>query len=372
VRSAIVVVALCGCLRTPPFPGVDDAPSGSDDAATDAMADASQAPANIMFVTSTTTSVDTMGGLAGADAFCMARAAAAGLPGTFVAWLSAGLMGAKTRLGTARGWLRTDGKPFADEVADLAAGVFWYPPRFDEFGVDAGPVRVMTGTKGDGTADNYDCTALTGGTAEGIETGLASSTHRRWTFDQQLATCASQNRIYCFQTDLQVPVKPIPVTGRKAFLSSAWTPSNGLPGADAKCAADATSANLTGTFKALLSTSFSTAASRFDGSGQPWVRVDGVPLAPTAAAVLAGTVDTTLEVDATGAYVDDDVTWTGVSSMGTPGTVGTTTGTCTDWTATTGSGGMGLVHESTARWFSFATSTCTTTTNRLYCFELGN
>jgi hypothetical protein len=302
----------------------------------------------------------------------MARAATAGLPGTFVAWLSAGLMGAKTRLGSARGWVRTDGKPFADEVADLASGVFWYPPRLDELGVDVGPVRVMTGTMGDGTPAPNDCSALTGGTGEGISAGLATSTHRRWTFDQQIVTCASQNRLYCFQTDLQVPLNPIAANGRKAFLSSAWIPSNGLAGADAQCAADATGASLGGTFKALLATSFATAASRFNASGLTWVRTDGVALAPTAAAVLAGTVDTTLEVDAAGGYVDDDVAWSGVSGTGTPGTVGTTTGTCTDWTGTTGNGGVGLVHESTARWFAFTTFACTTTSNRLYCLEEAN
>jgi hypothetical protein len=320
-----------------------------------------------MFVTSTTTSVDTMNGFVGADAFCMARAADAGLSGTFVAWLSAGLMGAKTRLGSARGWTRPDGKPFADRIEDLTSGVFWYPPRIDEHGNDVGEVRVITGTKGDGTPDSFDCTALSGGTAEGIQTGSSSSTHRRWTYDQQLATCASQNHLYCFQTDLQVPVKPVAVAGRKAFLSSPWVPNGNLSGADTQCMADATTAGVVGEFQALLSTSFATAASRFNGSGLPWVRVDGVALAPTAAAVLAGTLDTTLEVDAAGLNVDDDVVWTGVSSSSPPGTLGTNT--CTDWAATTGNGGMGLVHQSSDRWFGFSVSSCTTTTNRLYCLE---
>src|SRR5439155_17879039 len=43
---------------------------------------------NLVFVTSTTQPPGSLGGLAGADMLCNARAAAPGLPGTYVAWLS--------------------------------------------------------------------------------------------------------------------------------------------------------------------------------------------------------------------------------------------------------------------------------------------
>ena len=59
-----------------------------------------------------------LGGLAGADAICAARANAAGLPGTFKAFLGSLNANAWARLAGARGFARVDGKPFGDTVAD--------------------------------------------------------------------------------------------------------------------------------------------------------------------------------------------------------------------------------------------------------------
>ena len=73
---------------------------------------------NLVFVTSTTYRGD-LGGLQAADARCRERARAANLRGTFVALLSSSTVDARTRLGTARGWVRTDGRPFADTQDDL-------------------------------------------------------------------------------------------------------------------------------------------------------------------------------------------------------------------------------------------------------------
>src|SRR5690606_4557544 len=84
-------------------------------------------PTNLVFVTSTTHEPASLGGLAGGDAICAARAEAAGLPGTYVAWLSTATVDARDRLGSARGWRRVDGEPFADTVEDLASGKIFYP-----------------------------------------------------------------------------------------------------------------------------------------------------------------------------------------------------------------------------------------------------
>src|SRR2546428_3153004 len=63
---------------------------------------------NVAFVTSTSQAAASLGSLAGADALCQARAASAQLSGTYRAWLSDGSTNARDRLGSARGWLRTD------------------------------------------------------------------------------------------------------------------------------------------------------------------------------------------------------------------------------------------------------------------------
>jgi len=83
-------------------------------------------------------------GLAGADSACQARASAASLTGTYRAWLSTsgtGGVNAIARLGTGRGWVRPDGKPFADTTNDISNGHIFCPPRLDEFGHDLGQVH---------------------------------------------------------------------------------------------------------------------------------------------------------------------------------------------------------------------------------------
>ena len=70
-------------------------------------------PPRIVFVTSSTFEAD-LGGIAGADGKCQAAASAAGLSGTFYAWLSTSATSPSshfTRAGA--GWARVDGKPVA-------------------------------------------------------------------------------------------------------------------------------------------------------------------------------------------------------------------------------------------------------------------
>ncbi|HYL59494.1 MAG TPA: hypothetical protein VEU51_11520, partial [Candidatus Acidoferrales bacterium] len=67
---------------------------------------------NKVFVTSSTFDGN-LGGQAGADADCASLASGAGLAGTFKAWLSTSGLNAKDKLGSARGFVRIDGQPFA-------------------------------------------------------------------------------------------------------------------------------------------------------------------------------------------------------------------------------------------------------------------
>src|SRR5690349_8427688 len=73
-----------------------------------------------------------------------------------------------------------------------------------------------------------------------------------------------------------------PVSGKKIFVTSLDYTGNlgGTTGADGKCAARATVANLAGTYKAWISTTGADdAKTRLAHSTGAYVRVDGVPIA---------------------------------------------------------------------------------------------
>lgn len=295
-------------------------------------------PPNVAFVTSTTTTGD-MGGLAGADQLCAERALAAGLPGTFIAWLSSSAEDAIDRLAGAGGWLRTDGKPFANDPR----GPIYYPLRLDEFGNDLWTGSALTGTNASGTVSPgqtcQDWTAPAGSAA----TGAFHTTTVSWTTYYGGDTCVYPTHIYCFGTDAYTDVTPSSSSGRLAFLSTGtWSPGGGVATADALCQSEANGAGEAGVFRALLATSTASAMSRFSTSGQTWVRPDGVEIVampaalfpPGDGAILDAPINLTLAGEYATAY---EFVWTGIGafydgrSMQTPGTPETT---CDDWQST--------------------------------------
>ena len=108
----------CRSANSPGDGGVDD--------------DGPQGPSNYAFVTSKTFLVKSLMTVTGADNECMNAAAAASLPGRYVAWLSVPGQSARDRLGAASGWHRTDGKPFARDFPMLTEGNIFYPLRKTE------------------------------------------------------------------------------------------------------------------------------------------------------------------------------------------------------------------------------------------------
>jgi hypothetical protein len=246
------------------------------------------------------------GGLAAADAICTDRAAAAGLSGPFVAWLSTSTVNAADRMsipGTstpARGWVRPDGKPVADRLVDLLAQKIYYPIRLDERGVDhvsVGPFQVFTGTTATGARDTTtrcaDWTSITGMFSE----GQLARTGPNWTAID-VTTCDTMAHIYCFGVGSAEPLTISSATGRLAFVSLAiFDPSSHAAQADAICATEAQTYNQPGTFLAYLSTTTRTAASRFSPAPAAWVRADGIPLAASGAATLAFDLEAPLGVD---------------------------------------------------------------------------
>ncbi|MDD5307455.1 MAG: hypothetical protein PHU25_09060 [Deltaproteobacteria bacterium] len=361
----------------------DSDTDGDTDSDTDVDAgeDAGAKIPNVVFVTSTAHASNALGGLAGADAICAERAATAGLEGTYVAWLSTSEGDAKDRLAGSRGWVRTDGLPFADEVSDLTAGVIWYPPRLDELGNEVDPLTfVSTGTSPDGTAHadllcndwTYADAGVAGdaGVTGDAEIGSAYGGTDIWT-NWGNAACDIPRALYCFGIGNDTPVAPQPQSGRIAFVSAAaFMPGGGLAAADARCQAEAAAASLAGTFRALLAAGSASAASRFSAAGAAWVRRDGVPVASSAAAFLGGELPVAaIALAADGkTYLGNTGVWSGAAAVDeTPGA----DMTCSDWTAATAAehGRGGRAGTTSPFFFDMDSNGCGDTWIHLLCLE---
>jgi hypothetical protein len=299
-----------------------------------------QAGANLVFFTSTSYAAN-FGSAEAADALCQARAAAAGLPqpSQYVAWVSSSTSSAQARLGSARAWVRIDGKPFADTVADLAASKTLYLPH-DEFGTaPSASLPVFTGINYDGTLSSATCTnwTVTSGSATTGRTGAGGFS---WTIGGT-HLCNTPARLYCLGASRTAPLSFTPAAGRRAFVTSVWTPpSQGLANADSRCQAEAFIGGLPGTYKALLATPGASAASRFSAAGATWVRTDGVRLFATASGLAAGAaMEAPLNVTYAGVPVTpmaSNGVWVGAPDFATPGSDATT---CTNWSTTAGAAG---------------------------------
>jgi hypothetical protein len=324
----------------------------------DVPTDAPTPVPNIIFVTSTT-QTPALGGLAGADALCAQRAQAAKLPGTYKAWLSTRTLDARTKLGTASGWVRVDGRPVFGTLEDARLGRLLYPPRLDEFGVDVGDASAFTATMPNGEAwsgtDFGTCIDFTSAVdGSPLMGGSTSGLSDRFTLGGIL-TCSTAGRIYCLGADRMAQVSVTPAVGRYAFTTSgAWKPGGGVTSADELCKSEASMAGLPGSYKALLAASGASAASRFSTNGLPWIRPDGIPLRPTASDTFTATYwDSSPNPSANGLSFPGGGmgTWTGAATMTAPGTPSTT---CQDWLSSSESDGAYLgeiAQTSTARFF---------------------
>ncbi len=355
-----VALALTGACGRINFDVAADPDGGTDD-------DAAVPTVNRAFVTSTTHAAGALGGVAGADAICSARAAEAGLDGTFIAYVSSTSANAPARLAGARGWMRVDRRPVADTAADVANGLLLHPLRVDEQGRDVGEVMrfVATGTFAGSLASNCaDFMSSTGNVTVGLTTFSGGS----WSANT-FATCTDPTRLYCFQIDLDVPLVVERSTGRRAFVSTgAFTPSSGVAAADTLCASEANAANLTGTFRALLTTT-APAASRFDTTGAPWVRLDGIALGDSAVAILSSDMRAPLAVTTSGGMPDTYVL-TGFAGISFPTAFDAADllRNCNSWSDAAGGSQLGWPLATGSSSFNQTTADCVQP-YPVYCFE---
>ena len=166
-------------------------------------------PPKVVFVTSQFYNGN-LGGLAGADAKCQGLASAAGLPGTYMAWLSDANNSPSTRFITksADPYVRPDGVTVANNWADLTDGSLQAPITLNQNGIQTiKSAWTATATSGDadpnvGTSTCSTWTATANNQGPGKEgwaqTGQSSSSSSSWTALGNY-WCNSPLALYCFQ-----------------------------------------------------------------------------------------------------------------------------------------------------------------------------
>jgi len=159
------------------------------------------------------------------------------------------------------------------------------------------------------------------------------------------------------------------VVAKRMFVSSTVSTGNlgGLAGADARCAALASAAGLPGTFKAWLSDSTHSAASRLTHFTGPYYRVheDTLMIVATSWADLINTTEVAVATDEHGTGQPSS-TWTGTNWNGEAAGP-----FCQDWTSATSAdlGTRGIATGASIEWTAYGPIPCDTNNVRLYCVE---
>ncbi len=302
---------------------------------------------NYMFVTSdqTVTPQSIAGDLTVADKHCDALARAGGLYNTptsgaayFKALLATSGASAATRLAGAQGWIRPDGREFANLPADMfktsgtnALQIF-YPPEVTEIGTTVRNQLVTTGCDATGMVSaNCGDYGPTGNIQQGAPGGGADI----WVASQISVGCNVGAHLYCFETAQPPTLVAPPAAGvRNAFVSAGVLPGTaGISAFDNLCMTEA-SGHLSGTFAALLPTVKSPASARFTTGTAVWARPDGVLLGTSVANIMGWDVLAPLDQDASGNYLShvSGSVWVGTAApnLAAP----TLDSDCNDWGAT--------------------------------------
>lgn len=370
MRCALLL-CLAGCQalwHLESVPPVSDGAPGSDATSDGSGSGSGPDQPNLVFVTSQKVVPGSLGSVDAADTLCTSLAGAAGHPGHYVAWLSSSTASATSRIGaTARGWVRQDGKPFADTLVDIVQGKVWYPLRLTEAGDDvassgvASDLVVATGTDAGGASSTYTCSDYTdSSTTAALTAGLADNAPYGWT-SLMGSVCSDPARLYCFQVDHVAPVTLVPESTRHAFvLANDIVSGGGVTTFDQHCQTEATAATLPGTYHAAVATTTASALSRF-ATGAPWVRSDGVTVIDSSGALIAPVL-----YFAGGLGFDIAVAWSGAPSL--TATAPTAAASCGNWTLTTGTGLTGNVSRSGGDAFGGIPNPCNNML-RTYCLQ---
>lgn len=287
---------------------------------------------NLVFVSSVTYPAN-LGGLDAYDTECNRLATAAGINNetgdAYRAWLSTSHVDARSRLGTARGFMRTDGQPFADTQDSFTATVphqIFTPLRIDENGNDVGFATAWTGTNSSGR-HYLSCGDWTSNSvADRGSIGQTIGGYQVWT-EAGAPPCSTPRRIYCMTTSRSSPLTPPPVSGKLIFSSNSAVPANiGISGANARCQADRPPG--VNQAKAFLATSNAPASAVLNPLAN-YKRPDGQVIG-TGAQLAAGVLLSGIWQNGLGVYTGTQLFWTGSYYPS-----GAATFNCQDWTSNT-------------------------------------
>jgi hypothetical protein len=186
---------------------------------------------NIVFVTSTT-HTGNLGGLVGGDSICQQSAGAAGLAGTYRAWLSSFQTSANARLiHSASPYQRVDGMIIASNWTDLVDGILTAPINVNEFGVTVN-VNVWTGTSSAASSTAADCSSwLSTASPTGGTIGNSGTIAASWSQNTN-GGCNLLRALYCFQqvpNSARISGRVLSSTGRPITHAKIEISSGGLP-----------------------------------------------------------------------------------------------------------------------------------------------
>lgn len=265
---------------------------------------------------------------------CNQLASTAGLSGSYVALLSDSTHDAIDRLGSARGFARVDGVPFADDIVGMFGPTF---KIFNALDLDENGAVVnansWTDTGGGGRDLGVgDCGGwmTSSGNAGGGSTAAGSSL---WATSGP-RSCGSSQHLYCFMTDKSVPLSPAPTPGKRIFVTnSPFVPNGGVAAANAACESSKPSG--AAAVVALLATTMTPASALLNPS-TTYVRIDG-QLVGTGQEILNGAIHSGPWQQGNGSYFTNDAFWAGSSVITAEGTPD---GTCNDWSMIASTNGV--------------------------------
>ncbi len=136
-----------------------------------------------------------LGGLAGADAKCVAAAGAANLGGSWKAWISDSTDEAAKRVAKVGPWKLVDGTVVF--TSQVIAGTPVHDLDMDEFGETGIKGQVWTGSSPTGTSTGSDCNDWTS-TGADATVGLAQDPDK-WAQESNGTPCSLKGRLYCVE-----------------------------------------------------------------------------------------------------------------------------------------------------------------------------